>query len=183
MTKMTRDDWLVQGIGRLTALGPDGLKIEPMCDDLGKTKGSFYHHFDDYRDFADAVLELWGALNADAMMEFSTLTEIEGQSGGRLNKLGAIIDHELERAVRRFAAADDQAAVVLATADRGRIAYLAQLNRSEMRLPSEAAVILAEVEYAAFVGAQALWTDTTDERHDRIGALIDAMVRRAARRP
>jgi AcrR family transcriptional regulator len=185
MARMNRDDWLVQGLGRLSALGPTGLRVEPMCEDLGKTKGSFYHHFRDYRDFADAVLDLWQALSADAMAVVETLTgdseQNGGQTGGRLNQLAALLDHELERAMRRFAATDALAAEALALVDQDRIAHLVGRNRDELGLPPDAAVILAEVEYAAFVGAQALWTDTTDERHDRTGALIDAMVRRAAK--
>ncbi|MGB0504601.1 MAG: TetR/AcrR family transcriptional regulator [Pikeienuella sp.] len=182
MARMARDDWLIQGLGRLSAMGHAGLRIEPMCEDLGKTKGSFYHHFRDYRDFADAVLDLWRALSADAMAEVVALTQGEDQAGGRLNQLTALLDHELERAVRGFAAVDEGAAEALASVDQGRIGHLAARNRDDLNLSPDAAVILAEIEYAAFVGAQALWTDTTDERHDRTGALIDAMVRRAAKR-
>jgi AcrR family transcriptional regulator len=41
--------------------GQDNLTVASLCDRLGVSKGSFYHHFDDMNAFVDRFAAAWGA--------------------------------------------------------------------------------------------------------------------------
>ena len=58
--------------------GVEGVRVEPLAEDLGVTKGSFYWHFKDRPDLLDAVLEEWEATDTrliDAAVEPGTPAE------------------------------------------------------------------------------------------------------------
>lgn len=60
MTKRFRkSDWLALGLQELASKGPAALRIKDLCAAVGKTIGSFYHHFEDQAAFVDALLKHW----------------------------------------------------------------------------------------------------------------------------
>ena len=56
---MTKEDWLNSAITIISKKGIDILKIDLMCKELKLTKGSFYHHFNNYNCFIDELLQFW----------------------------------------------------------------------------------------------------------------------------
>lgn len=138
--------------------GAAGLTVERLCAASGKTRGSFYHHFADMDAFIVAILDRWRRDNTLAV-----IAEVETHAlPNRLEALGRHvpeIDHELEVAVRLFAAGNSHGRDALAQVDEERIAYLARLYRAVPGLAPEDADDLAALEYSAFVGAQMLYPD------------------------
>ncbi len=55
----TQRDWLEAGMQILVERGAPGLSIDALCNRLGVTKGSFYHHFAGQKDYKDALLAFW----------------------------------------------------------------------------------------------------------------------------
>ncbi len=49
ITRTARTSWIDEGLRALAAGGPDTVRIEPLAEALGVTKGGFYWHFDDRR--------------------------------------------------------------------------------------------------------------------------------------
>lgn len=202
--RLTREDWLVQGLGQLTALGPDGVKLEAICQSLGKTRGSFYHHFEDHEAFVAAMMALWQDMNTDDVIEMieaeadfdpaelaefaddldpGLMAEISGQiSGarGRLNQIAALIDHKMEQAIRRFALTHPTAMETVRDIDQKRIGFLSRLAQREFHIAEADATALAEIEYAAFVGCQHLFPDAPPERLEEIGKRMDRLIALAA---
>ena len=180
MARFSRDDWLVLGLAQLSAHGPDGLRIEPMCTAAARTRGSFYHHFEDHDAFITALLDHWREWNTDGVIEMVELeAEISGKRG-RLNALAAGLDQQMEVAIRRFAAANRQAAEAVAEVDETRIAYLARMNEEELTSNVDRARQLAEIEYAAFIGFQHLYPEAEEARLIEIGETLEAMIAGAA---
>lgn len=176
MARFSRDDWLVLGLAQLSAHGPAGLRIDPLCAAAGRTRGSFYHHFDGHDAFITALLDHWREWNTDGVIEMVELeAEISGASG-RLNALAAGLDQRLEIAIRRFAANAPQAATAVAEVDDARIAYLARLNEQELGFELGRARLLAEIEYAAFIGFQHLFPDAEEARLIEIGETLEGMI-------
>ncbi len=176
MARFSRDDWLVLGLAQLSAHGPDGLRIEPLCAAAARTRGSFYHHFTDHDAFIAALLDHWREWNTDGVIEMVELeAELSGKRG-RLNALTAGLDQQMEVAIRRFAAANAQAAEAVAEVDETRIAYLARINAEELGLADDRARTMAEVEYAAFIGFQHLFPDADEDRLQQIGDLLGEMI-------
>lgn len=179
MARFSRDDWLVLGLAQLSAHGPDGLRIEPLCAAAARTRGSFYHHFKDHDAFIAALLDHWREWNTDGVIEMVELeAEISGKRG-RLNALAAGLDQQMEVALRRFAATNPQAGAAVAEVDETRIAYLARLNEDELGVEAPRARMLAEIEYAAFIGFQHLFPNADEARLIEIGETLERMIEAA----
>lgn len=179
MARLSRDDWLVLGLAQLSAHGPDGLRIEPLCAAAARTRGSFYHHFEDHDAFIAALLDHWREWNTDGVIEMVEFeAEISGKRG-RLNALAAGLDQQMEVAIRRFAATNPQASEVVAEVDETRIAYLARMNVEEITSDDARARMLAEIEYAAFIGFQHLFPDSDEARLIEVGEMLETMVANA----
>ena len=54
-TKVGKDDWTRAALEVIAAEGVGGVKVEPLANRLGITKGSFYWHFTDRQDPGSAV--------------------------------------------------------------------------------------------------------------------------------
>ena len=58
-TRTPRTSWIDEGLRALAAGGPDAVRIEPLAQALGVTKGGFYWHFDDRRALLEEMLDAW----------------------------------------------------------------------------------------------------------------------------
>lgn len=177
---MKRRDWLEIGLRQLATSGPEALRIDRLCLAAEKTRGSFYHHFEDHAAFLAAMLEHWSQRHTERIIQ-----EVEREADPRakrksLNGLASSLDQAVEVAVRRMAASDAQARIAVGRVDRRRIVYLAGINRQEFGLSEAEASLLAEVEYATFVGCQTLFPDAGHARYESMGRLFDTMLRAGA---
>lgn len=139
-----------QGYGALT--------LENMCQRMGKTRGSFYHHFRDMDAFIGQLLVHWQTLQTQAVIE---KTELEVNPKARITVLDETVralDHRLDRIVRAWSLRDPRAAAALTVVDRLRMEYLRKLFRDN-GTSGELANVLAELEYTAFLGAQQRFDD------------------------
>ncbi len=179
--RLERHDWLEIGLAGLGRNGPAALKIEPLCQAAGKTRGSFYHHFVDHDAFRTALLDHWSEKHTEMVV-----AEVERQHDPRarrhaLNALAAGLDQSVEVAMRRLAASDDEARATVQAVDRRRIAFLAAINVEEFGLDADSAEELAAIEYATFVGFQMLFPDATERRYASVGHRLDEMIVAAGR--
>jgi AcrR family transcriptional regulator len=174
MARTTRTDWLDVGLVLLREGGEDAVTVERMCTRLERTKGAFYHHFEDVDDYLDALLQHWAGRQ--------TLTPIAVSEAGRttqerrrlLEHTVRGLDMALERAMRAWALRARRAERVLRKVDARRADYLAELYRAEGVRRAKARV-LARLEYAAFLGVLQIFPDlrARDARH------VEAALRRA----
>ena len=58
-TRTPRSSWIEQGLRALAAGGADAVRIEPLAQALGVTRGGFYWHFDDRRALLEEILDAW----------------------------------------------------------------------------------------------------------------------------
>src|ERR1700756_1737034 len=57
--RFSREDWLALGEQRLSTEGPGALSLERLTGAAGRTKGSFYHHFQSRDEFLAALVDRW----------------------------------------------------------------------------------------------------------------------------
>ena len=57
--RLTRQDWIDAAIKRLLTIGVDAVRIEPLAEEIGVSRGSFYWHFKSRRELLTAILEDW----------------------------------------------------------------------------------------------------------------------------
>jgi AcrR family transcriptional regulator len=163
--RLTRDDWIEQGLRTLARGGVNALKVGPMSTKLKVSRGSFYWHFRDIADFRSQILRSWQERMTDQVIE-----EIAGKAEpDRLKHLmrrAFAVKRGLDRAIRTWAAEDKEVAAIVASVDARRVAYIAKLLVAA-GVESRRAFPRAAFMYWAYLGQVIVM----DPRHSSISAL------------
>src|SRR5881397_213990 len=136
VTRTPRSNWIDEGLRALAAGGPGAVRIEPLAEALGVTKGGFYWHFDDRRALLEEMLDTWERVSVDDVIE-----RVEGEGGDARAKLRrlyglAVSGHELvsgeellriDLAIRDWARRDQTVAKRLRRVDNRRMDYMRSL--------------------------------------------------------
>lgn len=124
--RLTKSDWIAHGLRTLTSDGVAGLKVGSMATGLQVSRGSFYWHFEDIADFRSQLLKNWQERTTDQVIR-----ELETEAGPeRLKQLltrAFVTRPTVDRAIRSWAAEDEDVAAIVASVDARRIAYIADL--------------------------------------------------------
>jgi AcrR family transcriptional regulator len=127
-TRTPRSKWIKEGLRALAAGGPDAVRIEPLAEALGVTKGGFYGHFDDRRALLEAMLDTWERATTEGVME---RLEREGDDAkARLRRLFELTSFSVlmtDLAVRDWSRRDPSVAERLRRVDNRRMEYLRSL--------------------------------------------------------
>ena len=165
MARKSKRDWLVTGVLLLAEVGPAGITIDALCQKLDVTKGSFYHHFQNYEDFKVSFLNFYeeeGTLDIiERLQDVPTATE-------KLRSLLDIIIEETsgtavpEIQLRAWAIQDDLVREVQTRVDSQRIAYVEALLLEIFNDAAEARQ-KALTLYAILVGAEQMQPPVLNE--------------------
>jgi AcrR family transcriptional regulator len=154
MSTLTRDHYLAVGLDLLAEGGVSAVTIAALCDRLGVTKGSFYHHFASVPDFHVALLAGWEQSTYERIEEARAVTDSHKRLGV-LKELGVAAHHEAESAIRAWARSSPPAAEVVRRVDAAREANLVESFR-ELGIPLTRARHLARIGLATLIGTQSL---------------------------
>lgn len=95
-TRHSREDWLALALNVLAEEGRAKIEIEYLAQRLGVTRGSFYAHFSDRRDFVASVASYWAdTLTATVLDNLSQTPEIGEEK--LLILMQSIKDHRLDK--------------------------------------------------------------------------------------
>ncbi len=130
LTRTPPGRWIEEGLRALAAGGPDAVRIEPLAQALGVTRGGFYWHFADRQALLEEMLNTWERTGVDEVIE-----RVESESGDaraklrRLSALASSSDEPLriDLAVRDWARRDQQVAERLRRVDNRRMDYTRSL--------------------------------------------------------
>jgi AcrR family transcriptional regulator len=87
-TRTPRSKWIEQGLRALAAGGPDAVRIEPLAQALGVTRGGFYWHFDDRSALLAEMLDTWERATTEEVNE--RLEREGGDASAKLRRLLAL---------------------------------------------------------------------------------------------
>jgi AcrR family transcriptional regulator len=125
-TRTPRATWIEAGLRMLSAGGPDAVRIEPLAEALGVSRGGFYWHFDNRETFLAEMLDAY-----ERAATGDTLAEVERRGGDprtRIQRAGALTLSErllpIDLAVRDWARRDADVAARLRRVDNRRMEYL-----------------------------------------------------------
>jgi len=127
-TRTPRSKWIDEGLRVLAAGGPDAVRIEPLAQALGVTRGGFYWHFDDRRALLDEMLDTWERATTDEVIE-----RVESEGGDARAKLGRLFALAssgvlaIDLAVRDWSRREQTVAERLRRIDNRRMDYLRSL--------------------------------------------------------
>lgn len=128
-TRTPRTGWIDAGLQALAAGGPDAVRIEPLAQALGVTRGGFYWHFEDRRALLEEMLDAWERRSIDEVLE-----RVEREGGdprAKVRRAGMLTFSRdllpIDLAVRDWARRDKSVAARLRRVDNRRIEYLRSL--------------------------------------------------------
>ncbi|MFB8243170.1 TetR/AcrR family transcriptional regulator [Kitasatospora purpeofusca] len=137
VTRTPRGRWIEEGLRALAAGGPEAVRIEPLAQALGVTKGGFYGHFRNREALLSEMLDTW-----ERGVTEGVIGQVEGDGGdarARLGRLfaiaatsgdGPVTGITVDLAVRDWARRDESVAERLRRVDNHRMAYLRSLYSS-----------------------------------------------------
>jgi AcrR family transcriptional regulator len=163
--RLTKSDWIKHGLRTLAKDGANALKVGPMSTALKVSRGSFYWHFRDIADFRAQVLKSWLETTTDQVIE-ELAAEAEADRLKHLIRRAFSMKRSLDRAIRSWAAEDEDVAAIVASVDARRVAYIAKLLVAA-GVEGQKALARAAFMYWAYLG-QAI---VMDPSHSSISAL------------
>ncbi|GAA1183286.1 AcrR family transcriptional regulator [Kitasatospora gansuensis] len=131
-----RGKWIEEGLRALAAGGPEAVRIEPLAQALGVSKGGFYGYFGNRdalltemldtweREVTEAVIAQVESGGGDARARLERLFAIAASGGGPTTSVAA------DLAIRDWARRDEAVAERLRRVDNRRMAYLRSLYGS-----------------------------------------------------
>jgi AcrR family transcriptional regulator len=117
--RLSVDDWVQAGFAILADGGPNALRLDRLCEQLGVTKGSFYWHFADLPAYRTALVEAWGSLQDQDPQRFENSSDFTPRERLR-HMMQAVVRPQqwaLERAMRVWALTDDVVAASVRKSD------------------------------------------------------------------
>jgi AcrR family transcriptional regulator len=125
-TRTPRRTWIEAGLRALATGGPDAVRIEPLADALGVSRGGFYWHFDNRKALLEEMLDSWERASIDEVLE-----RVEHEGGdprSRLRRAGALTFSDwllpIDLAVRDWSRRDPEVAKRLGLVYNRRMEYL-----------------------------------------------------------
>lgn len=153
----TKRDWWLAGITLLASKGSQALTIDALCQEMGVTKGSFYHHFKGYENYKNSLLEFYeteGTFDIiDQLKELPTSMEkLEGLIKLVVKASTDYLEYP-ERALRAWSYQDVTVKEILARVDKRRLDYLSSLC-SEILDDEEKGLVMGKLAYAILLGSE-----------------------------
>ncbi len=131
-TRTPRGTWIEEGLRALAAGGPDAVRIDPLAQALGVSRGGFYWHFADRRALLDELLDTWERRSTEDVID--RVEREGGDAGTRARRAGALTFSSallpIDLAVRDWARREPAVAERLRRVDDRRMAYLRSLFAS-----------------------------------------------------
>lgn len=168
--KNSQLDWLEFALAILIKKGPDSLKITPLCELKGVTKGSFYHHFKNRAEFINTLMLHW---YQKMTLDFIAQANTQESPLERLQKLDQVIaSHNIEAEIhiRAWALKEQSIAEHLEKINQQRQDYLAGCY-IELGMEEAQAKDIALIAYANFLGIQQIQPKLAIDTVLRLSAL------------
>ncbi|MGH2878305.1 MAG: TetR/AcrR family transcriptional regulator [Solirubrobacteraceae bacterium] len=132
-TRTPRNRWIEEGLRALGNGGPEAVRIEPLSQALGVSKGGFYWYFKDRQSLLEEMLDAWERTWVDEVIE--TVEAEDEDVRSRLRRLFALAVAsgsellKVELAIRDWARREETVAERLRHVDDRRMNYMRSLFR------------------------------------------------------
>ncbi len=142
MGTLSHNAWVAAGLSALADAGVGAVRVEPLADRLGVTKGSFYHHFANRRALHVAMLDAWERHSTTEIID--NVDAAAGTPSERLRHLARRTlqpdptSDAIENAIRAWATTDELVAAAIGRVDERRVEYAAALLRAAGMPPGKA---------------------------------------------
>ena len=180
-SRLTADDWVAAGLEVLVDSGVGGVKILPLAQRMGVTRGSYYWHFKSRAALLERLLDAWEATNTRAILEAATGPGTLVDRYVALSRLWlgwSNFDPRLDTAVRNWGRCDAAVLKRLKAADEWRVAAFV-----EMIEPEDLGLTMTQHRARTLYYMQMGWYDDaeapTDGRGESSAAYFEIFLGRA----
>jgi AcrR family transcriptional regulator len=147
------DAYFVAALDLLATRGADAVTIGALCERLGVTKGSFYHHFRNQAAFVDDLLASWATTHAAELIHRSEEIADPWERMETLHRIAGSLPHAAEAAIRAWGYTNPAVAAVVAQVDQAREAHIADALAAT-GVERQRATVMARISVALLVGMQ-----------------------------
>lgn len=158
MARLSKEDWLEEGFKLLSEFAQNKLRIALLCDRLGVTRGSFYHHFESIEHYVEALMQRWEKQNTLDAIEAAQVGKSPLESMELLNRKVAQANQKVEAAIRSWSFYHPVVKTHLKRVDDIRLDFLVRIFQ-QMGLEESIAQKSAKLDYAMLIGIQQLYPD------------------------
>ena len=152
-SRRTRRDFFDVAFELLERSGFPALTASALCERLGVSRGSFYHHFESFESFVTALLADWEArYSRDLITRAETVTDLDRRLSYYV-ELATELPHGAEAAMRAWGSVEPAVAAAQRRVDQLRFDSLAGLLRSH-GVPGAEAEIYATIALNTLIGLQ-----------------------------
>ena len=152
MAKINKTEWFLAGARILAAHGAQALTVDRLAAEAGVTKGSFYHHFEDFTDYKHGLLEHVTAEDSSRIIAFIELGSTPLQKLRRMFDWASNYPPDLALALQAWALQDAEVRVVQADVYARQLAYATAL--CGQLVPDKAqARLIAQMAFAMLIGS------------------------------
>lgn len=138
--RRTRRDFFDAAFELLEASGFAALTASALCERLGVSRGSFYHHFDSFESFVAELLADWETrYSRDLITRAETVTDLDRRLSYHV-ELAAELPHGAEAALRAWGSVEPLVAAAQRRVDQLRFDSLADLLRTHGVAKAEAEI-------------------------------------------
>lgn len=153
MERLTPEDYFREALAVLGEYGSDALTIAVLCERLGITKGSFYHHFGGMPGFVSQLLDYWEREHSARLIRISKAQPDPTLRIHTLTEMGVGLPHASEAAIRAWARSSPEVAEATARVDRRRERHLVDAI-SALGIDRPRARVLARLGISVLIGVQ-----------------------------
>jgi AcrR family transcriptional regulator len=181
-------DWIQAGLSAVADEGPNGLRIDRLCQRLGVSKGSFHHHFAGAGDFKQALLTAYEALVVELLDQMIERTATDTPKAALADLTAAITSTEgfyrpdLEVAMRAWAFSDPEVRAVQERVDTRRLVSLEGIWSRILDDPA-AVRTAALLPYLVGIGASLVQPPTPPDQLRSVYELLLGLVPEEASKP
>ncbi len=152
---LNRTAYYDAGLELLSEGGHGSLTIAALCERLGVTKGSFYHHFADMAEYVTLLLAHWEAEHATRLIALSDSIIDPEERFDLLQGIAVGLPHNAEAAIRAWSWNSEAVAAAQHRVDQARLNHLTRAGISAGLVPARAKR-MAKISMSVLVGMQLL---------------------------
>jgi AcrR family transcriptional regulator len=150
--RLTQDHYYAVAMKLLAKGSHESLTIAALCDELGVSKGSFYHHFGGWPGFVKGLLQSWERKSTLEIKEAADRIDVVGTKFRILAALVNAVPHDAEAALRVWSHTDPSVKEAVDRVDAVREAMVTDFFT--LTIPKTDAALLSQLALSSLVGNQ-----------------------------
>jgi len=152
MAKLSKDQWITEGLLVLKETGATGLSIVKLSQRLNVTRGAFYHHFNSINDLIDEMIAVWEEqIVTQGFAKSLTNSSNPKQEITNLIDYATALTDSLDLVFRKWASSNDHVKKHMERLDQSRLAILEKLFQRLARDKKKGS-ILARIAFYGYIG-------------------------------